>query len=84
MVSFRSFCASLEIWTDLVDFSTFVDRYEMESLRNDVFCLQFSPDGQLLATGTNDGKINVRSLKMNFFCRSHATWIRYGISLKSE
>ena len=57
---------SLEIWTDLVDFSTFVDRYEKGGYYRDVCCLQFSPNGQLLATGTDGGEINVRSLGTSF------------------
>ena len=50
---------SLDIWTDLIDFSALVDRYEKADYRVGVFCLQFSPDGQILATGTYDGKIKV-------------------------
>ena len=42
--------------------STFVDRYEKDDLRGAVYCLRFSPDGRLLATGTNNGKIKVCSL----------------------
>ena len=43
----------------MIDSSTFVDRYEKEGL-GAVYSLRFSPDSQLLATGTY-GKIKVCS-----------------------
>ena len=51
----------------MVNFSTLVDRYEKDGRRFGIYCLQFSPDSRLLATGTIDGKIMVRPLKMIFF-----------------
>ena len=50
----------------MIDSSTFVDRYEKDDLRHTIYCLRFSPDGQLLATGAYDDKIKVCSLKMSF------------------
>ena len=51
----------------MIDFSTLVDRYEKDEGRHGILCLEFSPDGRLLAMGTYDGKIRVRSSKMIFF-----------------
>ena len=51
----------------MVDFSTFLDRYENRVYRSTVFCLRFSPNAQLPATGTYNGKINVCSLKTSYF-----------------
>ena len=67
----------------MIDFSTLVDRYEKDGRRAHVYCLEFSPDGRLLAMGTYDGKIRVRSPKMIFIINL-ATLIRYGISLANE
>ena len=63
LVSFR--VSLFKIWTDMFDSSVFVDRYLKEDDSSGrIFCLQFSPDGQLLATGTCGGQIKVGSLKM--------------------
>ena len=68
----------------MIDFSTIVDRYEKDEDSHGIFCLEFSPDGGLLAMGTYDGKIRVRSLKMVFFSINLATLFRYGIPLANE
>ena len=68
----------------MIAFSTFVDRYEMDGLRNDIFCLQFSPDGQLLATGTDDGKINVRSFNISFSTDLMPLWLDMGHRSKAN
>ena len=68
----------------MIDFSTLVDRYEKDGRRAHIFCLEFSPGGRLLAIGTSNGKIRVRSLKVIFFSINLATLFRYGISLASE
>ena len=44
----------------MIDSSTFLDLYEKDDLRGAVYCIRFSPDSQLLATGTY-GKIKVCS-----------------------
>ena len=68
----------------MIDFSTLVDRYEKDGRRAHIFCLEFSPDGRLLAMGTSDGKIRVRSPKMIFLSINPATLFRYGIFLANE
>ena len=68
----------------MIDFSTLVDRYEKDDRRHKVFCLEFSPDGLLLAMGTSNGKIRVRSLKMFFLSINLAALFRYGMSLANE
>ena len=67
----------------MIDFSTLVDRYEKDDGHHNILCLDFSPDGRLLAMGTDYGKIRVRSLNV-FFSINLATLFRYGISLASE
>ena len=67
----------------MIDFSTLVDRYEKDEDRHSIQCLDFSPDGRLLAMGTYDGKIRVRSLNV-FFSINLATLFRYGISLANK
>ena len=65
----------------MIDFSTLVDRYEKDEGRHSILCLDFSPDSRLLAIGTSNGKIRVRSLKKKFFPINLAILFRYGISL---
>ena len=50
------------IWVDLIDFSIFADRYVKD--RISIWSVQFSLNGQLLATGASDGRIGVCSLKL--------------------
>ena len=45
----------------MVDPSVFVDRYVKDNI--DMFSIQFSPNGQLLATGASDG-VRVCSVEM--------------------
>ena len=56
----------------------------MDGRRAHVFCLEFSPDGRLLAIGTSNGKIRVRSQKNLFFPINLTALFRYGISLTNE
>ena len=50
------------IWIDLMDASVFVDRYVKNSIG--IWSVQFSPNGQLLATGASDDRIRVCYLKI--------------------
>ena len=68
----------------MIDFSTLVDHYEKDEGRHNIHCLEFSPDGRLLAIGTSNGKIRVRSLKMFFLSINLAPLFRYGISPANE
>ena len=68
----------------MIYFSTRVDRYEKDEGRHRIHCIEFSPDGRLLAIGTSNGKIRVRSLKMFFSSINLAASFRYGISLAIE
>ena len=65
-----------EILVNLIDPSVFVDRYVEDSI--DIWGVQFSPNGQLLATGASDGKIRVCTIFIDH--QSHSTLRRYGIS----
>ena len=50
--------------TDLVDSSVLVDRYRKLKDHINILSVQFSPDGQVLATGASDNEIRVCSPKM--------------------
>ena len=63
LVSFGAFVSKISI--DVIDPSVFVDRYVKDPIT--IRSVQFSPDGQLLATGATDGQIRVRFLKMRMF-----------------
>ena len=64
---------------DAIDPSIFVDRY-VRDYRFSIDIVQFTPDGQLLATGASDGQIRVCSLRMRIFIILISTLLRYGIS----
>ena len=56
---------AFNIWIDAIDPSVFVDRYVKRRIA--IWSVQFSPNGQLLATGAADAKIRVCSLKIRTF-----------------
>ena len=68
-----------KIWIDLINPSVFVDRYVKD--RISIWSVQFSRNGQFLATAASDGQIRVCSLKMRIFINSYSTLLRYGILL---
>lgn len=45
--------------------SVFVDRFVKDLIK--ILSVEFSPDGQLLATGASDSQIRVRPLKTRIF-----------------
>ena len=55
----------LTIRIDAIDPSDFVDRYVKDSIG--IFSLQFSPNGQLLATGATDRRLRVCSLTASIY-----------------
>ena len=64
----------------MTDSSVLVDRYVKDYIA--MWSIQFSPNGQLLATAASDGQIRVRVSKSEPLSISHGapTLLRYGIS----
>ena len=66
----------LKIWIDAIDHSVF--GYVKE--RIGIYSLHFSPNSQLLATGTSDRRVRVCSIAMRIYNEPHSAFLRYGIS----